>query len=244
MNRKFFSFSKRLTRRIVLTLTLMLVVLFAIIYYLSVGITKMLYEDGIYSVMDVQSEIVEKMLYGVELSVRSRVGDIGKSLSTQETLYAALEREVRNHPNIKVFFAAFEADYNPSQGRWFEPYAVRIGDTIVRKQVGSQIHDYLNRKWYQESLKNDNGFWSEPYRDDTVDGFLLCTFAMPLRDAQGRKVGVFGADVSLDWLHQQMQELDEKANTKRMSLSKNSRSRAFTFVVIYRRSDGGDGCRK
>ena len=47
MNRKFLSFSKRLTRRIVLTLTLMLVVLFAIIYYLSVGITKMLYEDGI-----------------------------------------------------------------------------------------------------------------------------------------------------------------------------------------------------
>ena len=233
MNRKFFSFSKRLTRRIVLTLTLMLVVLFAIIYYLSVGITKMLYEDGIYSVMDVQSEIVEKMLYGVELSVRSSVGDIGKSLSTQETLYAALEREVRNHPNIKGFFAAFEADYNPSQGRWFEPYAVRIGDTIVRKQVGSQLHDYLNRKWYQESLKNDNGFWSEPYRDDTVDGFLLCTFAMPLRDAQGRKVGVFGADVSLDWLHQQMQELDEKANTKRMSLSKNSRSRAFTFVVSH-----------
>ena len=47
MNRKFLSFSKRLTRRIVLALTLTLAVLFAIIYYFTVGITQMLYEDGI-----------------------------------------------------------------------------------------------------------------------------------------------------------------------------------------------------
>ena len=88
MNSKFRSFSKRLTHRIVLALILTLAVIFAIFYYMAVGITKMLYEDGIYSIMDVQSEIVEKMLYGVELSVCSSVSGIEKTLARPETMYA------------------------------------------------------------------------------------------------------------------------------------------------------------
>lgn len=231
MNRKFLSFSKRLTRRIVLALTLTLAVLFAIIYYFTVGITQMLYEDGIYSVMDVQSEIVEKMLYGVELSVGSSVGDIEEAMATPATLHAALEKELRNHPHIAGFFTAFEADRYPGQGRWFEPYAVRQGDSIVRKQVGSLSHDYLRSEWYQKALQSDDGYWSEPYLDDTGTGFPLCTYAIPLRDEKGNKVGVFGADVSLDWLYQQLQEIDEKANTKRMRLEEDNPNRAFTFIV-------------
>ena len=231
MNSKFCSFSKRLTHRIVLALILTLAVIFAIFYYMAVGITKMLYEEDIYSIMDVQSEIVEKMLYGVELSVCSSVSGIEKTLARPETLYATLEEELNNHPHIAGFFTAFEAEYYPGQGRWFEPYAVRIGDSIVQKQVGSQVHDYLKSEWYQKALQNDNGYWSEPYMDDTGTGLPLCTYAIPLRDAKGRKVGVFGADVSLDWLHQELQKIDEKANTKRMGLDKNARSKAYTFIV-------------
>ena len=231
MNSKFRSFSKRLTHRIVLALILTLAVMFAIIYYVAVGITKILYEDGIYSIMDVQSEIVEKMLYGVELSVCSSVSGIEKTLARPETMYATLEEELNNHPHIAGFFTAFEAEYYPGQGRWFEPYAVRMGDSIVQKQVGSQVHDYLKSEWYQKALQNDNGYWSEPYMDDTGTGLPLCTYAIPLRDAKGRKVGVFGADVSLDWLHQELQKIDEKANTKRMGLDKNARSKAYTFIV-------------
>ena len=55
--------------------------------------------------------------------------------------------------------------------------------------------------------------------------------AKPLRDGKGRKVGVFGADVSLDWLHQQLQEMDEKANTKRIGIGNDSRLRSYTFIV-------------
>ena len=231
MDKKFLSFSRRLTRRIVFVLTITLSVVFAVVYYLTVSATRLMSESSFYSVMDVQSEIVEKVLYGVELSVSSSLGEIEESLATPEMLYSTLERELRNHPHIAGFFAAFEPGTYPEQGRWFLPCAARVADSIVHQQVGGSSNDYLSEEWYRQALKRDSGYWTEPYLDDAGGTDLLCSYAIPLRDDKGRKVGVFGADVSLDWLHQQLQEMDEKANTKRIGIGNDSRLRSYTFIV-------------
>ena len=231
MNKRFHSFSRRLTRRIVITLILMLAVVFACIFYLTVSTTKELNEFSFNSIMDVQSEIVEKVLYGVELSVSSSVGDMEQALATPETLYAAMEQELRNHPHVAGFFAALEPGYYAERGRWFVPCAARVGDSIVRQQVGGPQNDYLQEAWYRKALKSARGCWTEPYRDDAGSDELYCSYAIPLHDAEGRTVGVFGADVSLEWLHRQLQEMDEKANTKRIGIRNDSRFRSWSFVV-------------
>lgn len=231
MNKRFHSFSRRLTRRIVITLILTLAAVFACIFYLTVSATKELNEFSFNSIMHVQSEIVEKMLYGVELSVTSSVSDIEKDLAEPEALYASLERELRDHPHIMGFFTAFEPNYFAEKGRWFEPYAVRRGDSIVRKQVGGPAHDYLKREWYRKALHSEGGYWSEPYLDVGGSDSLLCTFVIPVRDARGRKVGVFGADVSLDWLHRQLQETDRKTNMKRIGHNGSDSPPAYTFII-------------
>lgn len=52
-------------------------------------------------------------------------------------------------------------------------------------------------------------------------------------------MGVFGADVSLEWLHQQLQEFDREANTNRIGISNDSHRRAYSFIVD---SDGTISC--
>lgn len=230
MNSKFRSFSKRLTKRIIIVLMLTLAAIFAGLYYLATSLTRNMNQSMFYCIMDVEREVVEKELYGVELSTQSSVRHIQRATSSPDRVYEALEDELATHPHIVGFFVAFEPDYYPEQGRWFEPYVVKQGNTVVRRQVGSKDHDYLNLEWYQQALKSPDGYWSEPYRDETGTNLLLCTFAVPLRDAEGKVMGVFGADVSLDWLHQQMLEMDE-TNTKRLGFKDYTNERPYSFIV-------------
>ena len=230
MSKKFRSFSKRLTKRIIIVLMLTLTVIFAVLFYLATSLTRDINRSMFYCIMDTESEIVEKELYGVQISTQSSIRHMQQAVASPDGVFDALEYELNCHPHITGFFCAFEADYYPGKGRWYEPYAFRQGDSIVRRQVGSATHDYLSREWYKQALESDDGYWSEPYHDDTGSDLLLCTFAVPLCDAQGRKIGVFGADVSLDWLHQRMLQMDE-TNTNRISLSRYSSQRAYSFIV-------------
>ena len=70
MSNKFRSFSKRLTKRIIIALTLTLAVIYAGLYYLATSLTSDINRSMFYCIMDTESEIVERELYGVELSSR------------------------------------------------------------------------------------------------------------------------------------------------------------------------------
>ena len=66
-------------------------------------------------------------------------------------------------------------------------------------QIAKTGNDYLKDDWYGRAFATDSGYWSEPYIDDAGSGALMCTYSVPIHDRTGRKVGVFGADISLDW---------------------------------------------
>jgi hypothetical protein len=76
----------------------------------------------------------------------------------------------------------------------------RDNGVLVDKQIGSAEHDYLEMPWFTDGLVDKDGRWTEPYIDSDGSEGMVCTYTMPLRDASGRTVAVFGADVSLDWL--------------------------------------------
>ena len=118
------SFSKRLTRRIVLALMLMMAVV--TVFILGVAISWMIFKTRYYyqALMDVENETIEKELYSVETAIANSIDDVEEHIATPEGMFAALKDELKTNPQIVGLFAAFEADRYPSQGRWFEPYAV------------------------------------------------------------------------------------------------------------------------
>ena len=58
MSNKFRPFSKRLTKRIIIVLTLTLALIFAGLFYLATSLTRDINKDMFYCIMDTESEIV------------------------------------------------------------------------------------------------------------------------------------------------------------------------------------------
>jgi sigma-B regulation protein RsbU (phosphoserine phosphatase) len=55
-------------------------------------------------------------------------------------------------------------------------------------------------EWYTAPMQSGHGHWSEPYFDEGGGEMMMSTYSLPIRDASGRSVAVFTADVSLEWL--------------------------------------------
>ncbi|MBQ7683371.1 MAG: SpoIIE family protein phosphatase, partial [Bacteroidaceae bacterium] len=147
------------------------------------------------------SQHIQGVMTAVEVAVANSIWVIEASLSQPDSIYTILRHIVEQNSTIVGCGAAFIADYYPERGRWFEPYVAERDDGRIEiSQIGSASHDYLNANWYKKGMEAGRGYWSEPYYDEAGARMMLCTYSMPIRDAEGRAVALIGADVSLDWL--------------------------------------------
>ena len=149
---------------------------------------------------------MESMLRAVEIAAANNVDEVEANIDSPQKVFDALEHELRLNKNYIGCFAAFEPDYFKGQGRWFEAYAYYTDSTHVElRQLGSPKHDYFNGVWYEKGFNlNDsvNGYLTDPYFDDSVGSSMYCSYVLPIHDRDGRRVGVYGIDLNLDWIGQ------------------------------------------
>ena len=226
------SFSGRITRRIVLSMLLLMSFVAVLVFIFAraeiTALTSVHYQD----ILKNTNDKVEGMLDKVEVSAVNNLAEIQKSLGSPEEIFDALEKELRLNPHIVGYGVGFVPDYFPEQGRWFEPYvARRDSGRIERLQIGSAEHDYLNAEWYRKTLETGTGRWSDPYYDEAGAKTILCTFSAPIIDSEGRTVGVFGADFSLAWLNEQLAQLDEQVNRTNKNRKRSEKDRIYCFIL-------------
>ena len=113
--------------------------------------------------LDVKKETVRKVLYGVEVAVINSTDDLEEQLQSPATVINALRDELQHNSQIVGFFACFEPDYYPSQGRSFQPYAFWRDGRIDTMQIAKTGNDYLEDDWYGRDVATDSGYWSEPW---------------------------------------------------------------------------------
>ena len=209
------SFSSRLTRRIVLALTLAFALVIAgVVYQASAGM-KMMVRGYCWNVANITNESVEKRLRDIEATLRNCVDDLGYELDSPENVVTEMQEMLQRNPSLILDFGAgFEADYYPEKGRWYEPFVIKQDGEIVAKQIGSEAHDYFAMEWYIKGFENDNGYWSEPYLDSCGTEMPICTYSLPIRDTRGQKVGTLGSDILLEKIHDYLKKKDLKANTE------------------------------
>ena len=228
------SFSSRLTRRIILAVLITMAFITGIISLTSIMAMAGEAQNYYQSVMDLTEEKVEKVLKAVEMTAKNNIDEVEKGLANPSKVYAALENELKLNPHIIGFAAAFEPDYYPQQGKWFEPYVVqRDSDRIEIQQIGSADHDYFKSNWYSEALKSENGYWSDPYFDEAGAKMIVCSYMLPIHDKNGKTVGVFIADVSLDWLIGQVKKIDEKnnQNIEHILIDEDAEYKCYSFII-------------
>ena len=196
--------SRRITWRVIGIMSffnvLIVGVIVAFVFVLSLGNGSM---RGQY-VTDGIAGNVETMLQLAKTVTFNNRSDIEANMDSPEHVFDALERIMKINKRLAGCFVAFEPDYFKGQGRWFEAYAYHADSTHVDcRQIGSPQHDYFNGAWYQRGLsleRDDDGYLTDLYYDDTVNSGMFCSYVIPVFDCQGRKVGVYGVDLSLDLL--------------------------------------------
>ena len=231
MNGRYHPFANRVTYRIILVW----VVLMALVSFFVFIVSQMAmlrqsqahYEDT----LELTDDRVTAMLRSVEVSAANIREGAERALLWKRDIYESLERELRLNPDLVGCAVAFVPDYFPDQGHWFEPYVVRLPDgSFEHRQIGSASHDYFQSPWYTKAITQEQGYWSEPYYDDVGAVMMLCTYSLPLRDPEGNVVGVFGADVGLGWLSDQMREIDLNAN-ERLVVKPEPGDAAYSFIL-------------
>jgi len=127
-------------------------------------------------------------------------------------------------------------NYFPQEGRWFQPY-VHQGDSteFVLTLVGSARHDYTTSTWYVQGVKEKESFWSEPYyyEDDlnVASGYYM-TFATPIFDAQGRLACVCGADMTQEWMIDQLRQIEDEVRNDELLNNYQLPGNDDFFIVI------------
>ena len=122
-------------------------------------------------------------------------------MATTDNVYPVLQRILDNNPYLVGSGIGFVNNFYSQHGKWYEPYVARQKDgSYEHKNIGSAQHDYHRSEWFVNALSSDSGYWSEPYYDEAGAQVRLCTFAYPLRNKEGKVVGVLGIDLALDWL--------------------------------------------
>jgi len=210
------SFSKRLTTRIVLTLTLVLIIVIAGITIIASRFIGTMTEAYFEHLADIENESVEKRLHNMQVAVQITIDEVEKEMSHPDSVYKVLSRKLQlNTEGIIGIGVGFEPNFYPEIGRWFEAYTMRLNDSVVSRQIGSASHDYFTQEWYVEGMNHDNGYWTNAYFFKEVgEPVMMCTYAKPIHDARGRKVGVYAGDLSLNMLHDYLLSKDLKANTE------------------------------
>lgn len=203
-------FARRLTWHIILVMTLInLFIINAVLFIVVVG-TKGQSVLRSHDLINVIGSKLEVMLATVEATAVNNLAEVEANLDTPEKVFAALEKGLRLNKHYIGCFVAFEPNYFASQGRWFEPYVVyRDSVRIEKAQMGSVVHDYFKREWYAKGLNVEDvyhGYWSDPYFDADGAKAMLCSYVLPVRDKTGKRIGVFGIDLPLDWLSKSIRD--------------------------------------
>ena len=210
--RKFHPFSRRLTKRLVLTLLIVMGLasfwVFAVGHTLLVDFKQKLNED----MLEISAEQVSRMASDVSAGALNLIPQVEESLDNPARLEMLLERILKQNPGMRSCGISFVENYYPQKGRSYVPYVYRRDSTHIEViNHAMQKHNYQKDEWFVQGLQAEEGFWSEPFfeANDTTKAPLVA-YLHPIRNKQGRAVAVLGADLSIDSLYMKMDAMDEE----------------------------------
>ncbi len=125
-----------------------------------------------------------------------------------DDIYALLETALWNFPSLYCCYVTFLPECSPTPGQWSCPTAFRVNkDSVITYDAKGTI-PYAERDWYIGALKcaDDEGYWSLPYNDGTHADPVF-TYAQKVFDSEGKLVGVAGADYTLVWTEQLLEDI-------------------------------------
>ena len=155
------------------------------------------------------NEKIRGVLSDVYVAAINNIYDIESDLDDPDKLQKHLERMVSDNMYMSSCRLIFEPHVFPTKGQNFEIYAWRDSTGKVQgRQMNEEHPDFLIHDWYRAAFDNKEGDWTPPYFDRAASQQLTTTYMTHIKDHTGRRVGMLGADVSLEWLRERTKRID------------------------------------
>ena len=228
------SLSKRLTYRIMAVVLVMMAVIASVVYNMvkeyMLDEAKERYKNMLLS----SHEELRRHLSDVYVASKNNMHDIERDIDNPDRMFSHMERIVRQNADIVCCAMLFKQDYYPSKGRVFVPCArLDSADRLVVSRIDSTYNSYFYSEWFQEQMKKDKGCWTKAYFESAFfaagqEPRLLTTYIAPIHNHDGQPVALLAADVSLEYLRDEMMEDVTKMNAQ---FKGNREHQAYSFVI-------------
>ena len=221
--------ANRLSIRIMMVLIVMSAVIMSVVFFITRDSMAREAESRYEGILLLDNEKIRGVLSDVYVGAINNLSDIERDINDPDKLEAHLERMVRQNMYMSSCRLIFEPDFYPERGHNYEIYAWRDSSGVVKgKQMNEHHPDYLVHSWYKASFENDEGDWTPPYFDRAASQQLTTTYMTHIRDAAGRKVGMLGADVSLNWLRLRHKRIDAENHER---FEKGFKEQSYSFII-------------
>ena len=231
MKEKIRPIARRLTRRIVVPMFIIMLLISSVVSIFAAAGMLVLIEEHFADMQELANAKVATMLRSVEISAVNNVDEVQFYLANPATMKKSLASELELNSHLTGCGVGFVPNYYPKKGKWYEVYARNNNGVVEVEEIGSAKHDYFESEWYKEGVSAQNGYWSNPYFDDAGAHTVLCTYALPVKDKKGNTVGVFAADLSLDWLMEQLHQWDLQEQEHGFSDKQDPSKASYSFIL-------------
>ena len=198
------SFANILSFRVMLVLIVMMTIIMITVYDVTKDTMALEAGSRYESIILNSNERIRGVLSDVYVGAINNINDIERDIDDPDKLQAHLERMVKLNMYMSSCRLIFEPDVFPQKGYHLEIYAWRDSTGTIRgKQMNEHHPDYLTHPWYKAALTH-------------------------IHDHQGRKVGMLGADVSLEWLRLRHQRIDAENHER---FEKDFKDQSYSFII-------------
>jgi sigma-B regulation protein RsbU (phosphoserine phosphatase) len=224
------SFSARLSLFILLFTAAIFVVAFTVFYHFSSRSIERAARTDAENTLQIINLKIEKVLRRVEAIPDNLNWVISSGKIQPDAMYNITKNVVRANPDIYGSAIAFEPYFFKEKGYYYSPYSYRDGDTIRSLQLGNEDYDYFTWEWYSKPKELGAPSWSEPYYDEGGGQMVMCTYSAPIFAQNGKMIGIFTSDISLEWLTDMIDNMKYSNQSYPFMLGKDG-----TFIIHHTR---------
>ncbi len=223
------------TKKILIWLCFIFLSLSFVIIYTEGKSTRKFYSEIYYNKMLIINEYTRRVISDVYVAASNNIYYIEHALDNPDGHKETMERIVKSGTRVRSCGISFIEDYYyPQKEHRFCPFAWRSSanpDVIYSQDMGDADLNYLVTDWFNDVVKTDSARWSDPFFDGYDSKTALSAYMMPIHDQNGRVVAVLGADVSLDWLTDKLNEEDTTVNKSGLMMANIFEAKSNSFII-------------
>ena len=200
--------SLRLSLMAVCEISLLLIVALAVMFHFSrMALKEEAMRDAEHT-LDGTAQHIDNILMCVEQSAGNIYFQMLGDLNNPKHVASYCRRLVECNPYIVGCAIAFKPNYYPGH-ELFMAYVHRKGNSLsadgntkLVTQATFGNRPYTEQMWYKKTMETGEARWTDPLKNEDVEGEPLVSFCLPIFDKSRTCIGVMAADLPIVLLSQ------------------------------------------